>query len=411
MKWNKPQYLFFIALFVLTISLTVFNHFSDMNESLLNELRVIVNPSYDGVLRNDLDDVQFEYVLESVGNISTSTIYSLTEMNQIEEKDNTYQIILPVFKDNNMSQIVTFNVPKHHIKRDFPTTTMLIILIQLICISILFIGIKKEKTVYSKLIEGLRSISVGKFVPVEGEDELISNYNAVVHELKIAKETQSRSALEHNIFLSAVSHELKTPLATIVAYLEAFEHGMVTSDEKREAYLEIIKSKFSHLSIQIEDFFKYAQNQSGQFKYNFQEVYFDVYMNKWCSGLIDKINYKNMLPKCLVNIDVIRIEQILENLFNNARKHASKTIDVLAYREDDYVVVDVKDDGNGISPKDLPHIFDYYYQGDESKKKDYEGVGMGLALCKQIIDAHKGKILVKSSIGAGTTFTIKIPVC
>ena len=100
------------------------------------------------------------------------------------------------------------------------------------------------------------------------------------------------------------------------------------------------------------------------------------------------------------------------NLYNNAIKHTTKEepITLKAYREDNEVVIEIEDNGEGINPKDLPYIFNYYYQGKTSKKNDYEGIGLGLAICKNIVDSHKGRMKVKSKEGAGTTMYIKIPL-
>ena len=100
------------------------------------------------------------------------------------------------------------------------------------------------------------------------------------------------------------------------------------------------------------------------------------------------------------------------NIYNNAIKHTDENDSIIlkAYRQDDDVVIEINDSGTGIPTNELPYIFDSYYQGRESKKTDYQGAGLGLTICKSIIEAHSGSIKVKSELHKGTSMYVYIPI-
>ncbi len=121
---------------------------------------------------------------------------------------------------------------------------------------------------------------------------------------------------------------------------------------------------------------------------------------------------KNLVPKCIINVDKMRIEEVVMNLYNNAVKHSKQrdVIKLFGYRQDQEIIIEVSNNGEGIDPKDMPYIFDYYYQGKSSKENDYDGIGLGLAICKDIVSKHQGSIKVKSKVGEETMFTISNPI-
>ena len=120
------------------------------------------------------------------------------------------------------------------------------------------------------------------------------------------------------------------------------------------------------------------------------------------------------LPK--ISIDVDRINQVVYNILNNAIRYINRgdTIAVTTERAvkegKEYVLVSIADTGNGISPEDLPHIFQYFYRGEKSRSRKSGGSGIGLALAKQFVVSHGGLLDVESEVGKGTTFYIYLPL-
>jgi signal transduction histidine kinase len=288
---------------------------------------------------------------------------------------------------------------------------------------------KRDHAHFKELTLGLERIGNGVLKPLDmpakigvSEQEqqdlerVFIQYNILVEELSYIMEKQSMQEGKKKAFLTMISHELKTPIATMNAYVQGLVSGVAKDDATKEKYLKIIDKKMQKLMVQIEELFKYAQDESNQFKYNKQECYadecFKAVFEELANQTLHPVEITNYIPKTLILADRIRLEQVILNLFNNAVKHSNRTqpIKIRAYRQDNEIVIEIEDKGDGINSGDLPYIFDYYYQGSQSKKTDYEGVGLGLAICKEIVEQHEGRIKVKSRVDEGTTMTIVLPV-
>jgi signal transduction histidine kinase len=120
---------------------------------------------------------------------------------------------------------------------------------------------------------------------------------------------------------------------------------------------------------------------------------------------------KNLYPVPPMLGDQDRLRQVFNNLLDNALRYtpAGGSVTVSTRAANANIVITVSDTGQGIAPQDLPHIFERFYQADKSRSKEAGGLGLGLAICKEIIAAHQGKIEVNSMVGKGTTFTIILP--
>jgi len=280
---------------------------------------------------------------------------------------------------------------------------------------------KKDSYELEEIEKGMQNLIKGIFEPIKIKrnsdyPEVYNVYNMLCEELEYNFGKRELNENQEKAFLTMISHELKTPIATINAYVEGLIKGIAKDDEAKERYLKIIHDKMKQLTKQVEDFFVYTQESVSRFKYRFEECYADSIIEKIYHDIASqsesRIKYENLLPKCIINIDKMRIEQVIMNLYNNAQKHTSENDKILlrAYRSNDDIVLEVEDNGEGISASELPYIFDNYYQGQTAKKKDYSGIGLGLAICKSIIDSHNGRMKVKSQEGIGTTMTVIIPV-
>lgn len=337
---------------------------------------------------------------------------------------NSYKLVQPIYYDNAIVGFAIFEKTYNTISSTNKIPIINIAIYGLLTIIIIFLGIKlftKDSRELKAIAGGLQNITKGILEPIDVDkngnyQQIYHTYNALIDELKYVMEKQANNENQQKAFLTMISHELKTPIATINAYVEALTKNIAKDEETKESYLEIIFDKTNQLTQQVEDFFKYAQNSASKFKYNFKECYIDALIEKIFLSISSQdgvhIKYENLLPACIVKVDKIRIEQVIMNLYNNAKKHSSNkdTISLSAYRSNNEIFIEVKDTGEGISAKDLPYIFDYYYQGQSSRIKDYSGIGLGLAICKSIIDNHNGRMKVQSKEGIGTTMYIILPI-
>ena len=131
-----------------------------------------------------------------------------------------------------------------------------------------------------------------------------------------------------------------------------------------------------------------------------------------CKGSSLRLIVQRPIPEVNIKADSKRISQVIDNLLENAKRYIQYdgTVTIGAGISGSFLEVSVKDDGPGIAPEDLPHIFERFYRGEKSRSDDYGGMGLGLTICKYIIEEHGGKIWAQSVHGKGTTICFTLPV-
>lgn len=220
-------------------------------------------------------------------------------------------------------------------------------------------------------------------------------------------------------FLTTITHELRTPLTSIVAFCELLLDGASgeLNEEQRENLLDIQVSA-QQLTLLINDILDLAKLEAGTLrlvreKFDLNHVFYLVRRGMaplaYQNGLVLDVDGV-ALP--LVCADLERQRQILSNLVSNAVKFNKPggRIHVSARADEKFVTVTVEDDGYGISPEFLPHIFEKFRQGDASMKRRRSGTGLGLALVKLLVEMQGGSITVTSKLGEGSCFTYTVPV-
>lgn len=276
------------------------------------------------------------------------------------------------------------------------------------------------------IIEGDYTISViktrsGKLMGNDIE-KLSYNFELMRDELgeKRAREEElNRSQKE---LISCISHDLKTPISTIKAYGEGLRDGMAKEPEKINKYAEIIVNKAEVLTKMISDLLEYSNAELNQLSIIKKEQYFNEYMDSISKELQGLVNYKGMefgydntAPNLLVNFDKNRITQVMANLVDNSIKYRRNDngkieISVNYLEVQKQIVIKVCDNGNGIGPIDIPFVFGKFYRSEKSRSLSIPGSGLGLSICKYIIEEHGGEILCESSREAGTAFVVSLPV-
>ncbi len=210
--------------------------------------------------------------------------------------------------------------------------------------------------------------------------------------------------------LADVTHELRTPLAVIQGNLEGLLDGVYPADED---HLAPILEETRVLSRLIDDLRTLSLAESGTLKLHRELTDFAVLINEAATsfrsqtdtkGIDLRVEIPNELP--LIEIDPVRIREVLTNLIANALRHtASGGVTVGAALAAKKVEVSVSDTGEGISTDDLPHIFDRFYKSKESR-----GSGLGLAIAKNLVTMHGGEITAQSDVGRGTTMRFTLPI-
>ncbi len=249
----------------------------------------------------------------------------------------------------------------------------------------------------------------GKQVKVRSKDEigkLASSFNLMSFDLEQATKARQQMTAD-------VAHDLRSPLSVITGYAEALSDNKLPGTP--EVY-NILLQETKHLDRLVDDLRLLSLADTGELPLTLQptrprSLLERVIARHAVTGtqrMIDlQISTDDDLP--LVNIDVERMSQVLDNLIMNAFRYTPEGGSVMleAISTGDTVQITVKDTGRGIAEEDLPHIFDRFYRGDKSRQHNGES-GLGLAIAKSIVEAHGGKISVESAPGQGAQFTITL---
>ncbi|HSJ90280.1 MAG TPA: HAMP domain-containing sensor histidine kinase [Anaerolineales bacterium] len=215
-------------------------------------------------------------------------------------------------------------------------------------------------------------------------------------------------------FVSTISHELRTPLGFIKGYSTSLLREDTSWDaETQKEFLKIIDEEADRLSLLIENVLEAARLQSRTLPLRFQTLRLDSVLRDVVTRL--RVRHKDLdVSMDLKNTpsiqgDGVRLAQVFDNLFTNAIKYAPNApITVLLEQVGNQVIISFIDRGPGIPKEALAFIFDRFYR--VRTEKSVTGTGLGLYICKQIIEAHRGKIWAESDPGQGTTFFIELPI-
>ena len=216
-------------------------------------------------------------------------------------------------------------------------------------------------------------------------------------------------------FISIASHELKTPITTAKAFVQLLEHSLQKDDHADLIFAEKASTAIDKLNHLVGELLDVSRIQHGKMGYNittfnFTKMVRDAVESVQVTDATHSIEIKGSIRKT-VKGDEERLNQVLVNLLTNAIKYspgAAKII-VTLKQEKDMIRISVKDNGNGISKKNLNKIFDRYFRED-NKKSTIKGLGIGLSITKEIISRHGGKIWAESEPGKGSTFHFTLPM-
>lgn len=235
---------------------------------------------------------------------------------------------------------------------------------------------------------------------------LIDAFNSTLERLENLFTAQQR-------FLADVSHELRTPLTVIKGNVD-----LIRKFGQDDESLDSIKDEIDRLNRMVGDLLLLAKAESGKLPLNLSSVEMDTLLlevfNEMRVLAGNKVALKLVeIDQAVVSGDRDRLKQVLINLVSNAIHYtpAGGEVFLSLSRTEDTVQITVRDTGPGIPAKDLPHIFDRFYRGEKSRTRSKNtGFGLGLSIADWIVDMHQGKIDVESTMGIGTTFTIRLPL-
>lgn len=248
-----------------------------------------------------------------------------------------------------------------------------------------------------------------------GQDE-IGQFGQSFNKMATALERIEKNRRE---FFSDVTHELKTPIATIQAVTESILDGVVTDKATRSRYLQTILSETHHMNKLISELLDLARLESGQLQLTYESVHLEDFMQslkETYHSLLAEKNHRlemNLPPDCpLIETDPTKLHQILSNIISNAIRHAytDSIITVNIVKENKTIVFSIANQGEGIAEKDLPYLWERFYRIDKSRARNQGGTGLGLPITKKLVENMGGEITAVSVLNQETIFIIKLPI-
>jgi signal transduction histidine kinase len=239
--------------------------------------------------------------------------------------------------------------------------------------------------------------------------------------LQVADEQRTALDRERRELTTAISHDLRTPLASLRAMVEALDDGVVDDAEGVSRYYGTMRREIDRLSRMIDDLFELAQIDAGALRLNrttvdIREVAADVAdaMQVQANRNEIKVTLECAGSVAPLSLDGARIERALANLVRNAIEHSPPggQVEIEVTQANGFVQISVADNGSGIAPEDLPHVWDRFYRGEKSRRRvdnNGDGAGLGLAIVKGIAEAHGGTATAGTPPGGGATFSIRFP--
>lgn len=238
------------------------------------------------------------------------------------------------------------------------------------------------------------------------------NEIALDSQSRLIRQKQSEQAYKR--LMTSLSHDVKTPLASLVGYLEAVESNMVTGAEQEE-YIQVAAEKAHHLKAFVSALFEWVKLDAGEQIFHFElcdlnELSRGI-MADWVPLLENSgFTYEVYIPEeeYMTRVDPTAYTRILNNLLQNILIHSvASQVSLTVTETEQQAEITVVDNGKGIDAFELPHIFDRMYQCDHSRST--KGNGLGLSIAKELVSVHKGTITAASVPGSGTKFTITLP--
>jgi signal transduction histidine kinase len=257
---------------------------------------------------------------------------------------------------------------------------------------------------------------------VSGGDEagrLAQDINTLGERLREAQEQRDALDRERIELTAAISHDLRTPLASLRAMAEALDDGLISGDEGKR-YYTMMRREIERLNRMIDDLMELARLDAGGLQLNRERLS----VTEIAADVVDALQPQARLREVSVSleaseekpipVDASRIERAIGNLLRNAISHtpAGGSVRVSVSQDNGWTDVSVSDSGEGIEAGELQRVWERFYRAEKSRVRRSEnddGAGLGLAIVRGIVEAHGGTVAARSEPGAGSTFTIRLP--
>ncbi|MBB6634209.1 sensor histidine kinase [Cohnella thailandensis] len=275
-----------------------------------------------------------------------------------------------------------------------------------------------------EISKGIERIAAGNFdyrFPIRGDDELgvlAANINAMTARLKQSIEEERRAERTKVELVTNVSHDLRTPLTSIVGYLGLIEEDRYRDEVELRHYVRIAYEKTMHLKTMIDDLFEFTRTTSGGIGLRLARIDLARMLGQLAAQY--RLQFEQAEMECLLSLpdhsifvdaDGDKLVRVFENLIVNAIKYGKdgRRIDIAVWSDSEQAAVEIGNYGEPLPASIIPLLFERFYRGEQSRSRNTGGSGLGLAIAKNIVELHNGAISAASDQGR-TSFTVKLPL-
>ncbi|MDS0524862.1 HAMP domain-containing histidine kinase [Clostridium sp. SHJSY1] len=443
----------------ITTSIIIYSAFliyhKNINYPTVNKGRVLTNSvktDIEEVLEKDdfSNEVESSYkyaVIDLEGKVLKSSINKYAKGDSIDLKESleydthasmqeteVVKYSAPLIVKGKQTGTIIFLIPMEKFLENIPEMQSFINLIPIIIggllviiLSIyLFLYLKKDILIpINSLHESACRILNGDFSYVIKYDYygeiggFCHDFEAMRDELKFTKEKEVEIKNNEKELLAYLSHDIKTPLTAISGYVSGIKDGIVKDRDGINNYCNITLNRVRMLTKLLDDILEHSKAELNKMNIQLEEFYSGDFFYNIIEDLSIEIKskdiefiYPNNIPNVIINGDRKRLSQVMYNLVSNGIKYSKEkgTIAIYFHILENYLYVYVKDNGMGISLKDVEYIFDKFYRGEKSRNQNIPGSGLGLSISKYIVEAHGGAINCQESSAKGTTMFFTIPI-
>lgn len=418
---------------------------TDTAEKLENTEKICKNYEKDGALIlitengnkfycSDADDKSLSRMNKALSEQSGSSSYSLGENGLIitatvSSGNNSYRFVIlndkltfPDFSTGETESIMGTLINR--------TSIIITVIVLLFIIAIVVISFITSKTIVGpirQINEGANEIAKGNFeheIEYKSTNELgqlSESFNDMRLRIKASIEEQSLADQKQKEMIAGIAHDLRTPLTSVKGYLEGLRDGIADTPEKQARYMDIIYSSTCDTEKMLDELLTISKLELGSITLNCERVEISDFI-EYASQIREELAQKDFdfeiidktKDSAILNLDTDSFTRVINNIISNSVKYRNKDIrgriELTIFEYKNTVLFEIKDNGMGVDKESLPRIFDTLYRADKARSNVRNGSGLGLSICKQIVEMHGGLIWAQSELGNGLSIFISLPI-
>lgn len=379
---------------------------------------------------NILDKANSLVKIEDDKNLNYFSSNALVIVNHANSKTDRYLLVI-VNDDYTVNDVTDkISVPEFKDLILGRTGIIVLIIVLLFIAAIIVLSFITSKTIVSpikKIERGADELAMGNLdyeIDYKSTNELgkmADSFNRMRLRLKYVIEKQNKTEEERKVLVAGIAHDLRTPLTSAKGYAEGLRDGIADSPEKQKKYIKTICSSIDDTERILDDLLTVSRLELNSYQLNKSDVNVKELFNDCAADvgdMLEKNNFDfissiNCRENTQISIDTDRFARVISNIISNCIKYRRDDVKskvVMSLNEyDSTVILEISDNGTGVDSESMPKIFDAMYRADPARSKVSEGSGLGLSVCKQIVEQHGGFIWAGNSEDNGLSIFISLP--